>query len=369
MKKMKESAVQAKIESLFRTKVQKDNRVKNAYLLVHSEKLNIHLNIAEGKTGNFKADINQPNHLASVGKLFTATIISIFYEKGELDFNDYIREYLDDDIMDGLHIFKGKDYSNQITIKHLLMQTSGLNDVFYRLWEKMIKDPSFRTTPTEAVMWGKENLKPVAVPGKRHFYTDTNYYLLGLIIEKITSKPFHEVMHEYIFDPLGMDNAYFHGFSKPKIETQYPTAKLYIKGYDLLEIEGIHQLDYSGGSVIAPLTDYLIFMKALNNQLIIKDDTLARMINDDIWMGFPTVGFRYGYSVWKPVRIPLILPSEYNCWGCVGVTGAIMFYHPLTETYITGTFNDFAYRGKALEFMIKKIIKELLILQNTKALK
>lgn len=365
---MKETAIQAKIESLFRKQVQKDKKVKNAYLLVHSEKLNVNLNIAEGTTGNIKADINQPNHLASVGKLFTATIISILYERGLLDFNDYIGKYLDAEIMNRLHVFKGKDYSDQITIRHLLMQTSGLNDVFHHLWKKMIDEPEFRTTPKEAIIWGKENLKPVAVPGKRHFYTDTNYYLLGLIIEKITNKAFHEVMHEFIFDPLGMKNAYVYGFSKPKIESIYPTAKLYIKGYDLLSIEGIHQIDYAGGSVVAPLAEYLIFMKALINQIIIKKETLKRMIEDDIYMGFPTVVFNYGYSIWKMKTIPIIMSQKFKSWGCVGVTGAFMFYHPETESNIIGTFNDFSYRGKALEFMARKVIKELLSYQKINAL-
>jgi D-alanyl-D-alanine carboxypeptidase len=358
--KKEDQVLKTKIEFAFRKIAQGDKKVKSAYLLVHSQKLDVHLGLAEGMTGDFKADIHQPNHLASVGKLFTATIISILFEKGLLDFDDKIGKYLDEQLMKGLHVFKGKDYSHQLTIRHLLMQTSGLNDVFYQLWEKIVADPNFKITPKEAVIWGKENLKPVSVPGKRHFYTDTNYYLLGLIIENITHKAFHEVVHEFIFEPLGMKNAYVHGFSRPSVESEYPTAKLFIKGHDLLTIKGLHQIDYAGGSIIAPLSEYLAFMKALNNQQLIKGETLKRMITDDIWMGFPTVGFRYGYAVWKPLTIPLILPAKYNCWGGVGVTGAFMFYHPLTDAYIIGTFNDFSYRGKALEFMVKKVIKALI---------
>jgi D-alanyl-D-alanine carboxypeptidase len=84
------------------------------------------------------------------------------------------------------------------------------------------------------------------------------------------------------------------------------------------------------------------------------------MIDDDVYMGFPTVGFDYGYSIWKPRSIPLVMPPELYCWGCVGVTGAFMFYHPRTESHIIGTFNDFAYRGRALSFMVRRVIKPLL---------
>ncbi len=356
---MEPSVVQSKIKAAFHKQVQKDKKIKSAFLLVHSDKLNISLNISGGEAEG----PGQLNHMASVGKLFTATLISILYEKDKLSFNDPINKFLDTELMNGLLVLKGKDYSDKITVRHLLMQTSGLNDVFYHLWKKLIKNPDFNITAREAVLWGKKNLKPVAIPGKKFFYTDTNYYLLGMIIENITGKKFHEVMHQYVFNPLGMKHAYMYGFSTPQIKSVSPVAGLFMKGTNFLSVEGVHHIDYSGGSVVAPLEEFLLFMKALLNQKIIKKETLDIMLNDDVYMGFPTLGFNYGYAIWKLKTIPLIMPSKYFCWGGVGVTGAFMFFHPRTETFLIGTFNDYAYRGKALEFMVKKVIKELLKLE------
>jgi len=357
---MNSSTIQSRIESAFRKQAQQDKNVRNAYLLVHSGKLGIHLNTAEGKTGEVPASPAQPNHLASVGKLFTATLTGMLSEQGKLDFNDPIGRYLDPELMDRLHVYRGTDYSDRITIRHLLMQTSGLYDVFYPLWEKLTADPSFRTTPREAVLWGKRQLKPVAVPGRKHHYTDTNYYLLGMIIEAVTGKPFHEVMHERVFDPSGMEQAWMHGFSKPGKESGLPPAHLTIKGVNLLSVEGIHQIDYSGGSVVAPLEDFLRFSQALIAHRLVRKQTLDRMLDDSISMGFPAVGFRYGYATWQMKTIPLIMPAKFNSWGCTGVTGAFLFYHPTTESHIIGSFNDFSYRGKALQFMARKVIRELL---------
>src|SRR6056297_1098539 len=355
MKKI--STVQEKIESKFRQQVQNDKKVKNAYLLVHSEKLGVHINIAEGKTGEIPANPKQANHLASVGKLFTATLVSMLHDKGLLDFDEKIVKYLDVDLMRGLHVYKGKDYTGDISIKHLLKQTSGLNDVFFPLLKKIMNDPNLEMTVKEALEWGKANLKPVGKPGQKHFYTDTNYYLLGLIIENITKKSFHEALQEMILEPLKMENAYINGYSQPKSKPKYPPAYIYLFDTNFIENKRIAKIDYAGGGVVAPLSEFLSFMKALVSGQLVKEATLNTMIYDDVKMGFPAIGFDYGYSVWKPKAIPLLMPEKYFCWGCVGITGAFMFYHPETETYIIGTFNDESYSSKALSFMIKKIIK------------
>jgi D-alanyl-D-alanine carboxypeptidase len=349
-----------KIEAVFRQQVKNDKKVKNAYLLVHSEKLGININIAEGKTGEVKADPGQANHLASVGKLFTATVIGMLHDKGLLNFEDRIAQYLDAELMSKLHVYRGREYSGDITIKHLLKQTSGLNDVFFHLLKKMIANPDLKISVREALEWGKTNLKPVGKPGQRHYYTDTNYYLLGLIIESITNKPFHDVMHEMIFDPLNMENAFINGFSEPKVQPQYPPAHIYLYNINFIEDKRIAQMDYAGGGVVAPLSEYLVFMKSLVNNQLVKEETLNKMINDDTKMGFPAIGFDYGYSIWKPKAIPLMLPEKYFCWGCVGITGAFMFFHPQTETFVIGTFNDKSYTSKALRFMLMKVIKPLL---------
>jgi D-alanyl-D-alanine carboxypeptidase len=121
---MDRTAVQSRIEKAFRGQIRKDDRIRNGYLLVYSDKLGIDLRVAEGKTGSFAASTEQPLYLASVGKLFTATIVSMLHEQGELAFGDRIARYLDAELMDGLHVYKGEDYSDEIEIRHLLNQSS-----------------------------------------------------------------------------------------------------------------------------------------------------------------------------------------------------------------------------------------------------
>lgn len=342
------------IEGMFRNQVRKDPKVKNAYFMVHSERLDIHMSIAEGSTGDYPANPRQPNYMASVGKLFTSAITGILFEKGKLSFDDSISKYLDEELLSGLHIYKDKEYTNDIKIKHLLKQTSGLYDNFWPLLEKLLKDKEFNISPREAVIWGKKNLKPYCPPGEKTKYTDTNYHLLGLIIENITGKPFHDVLKEYIFIPLGMENSSMLHYSQPIKEYSYPIAHFSIDGTILNDFIGFAALDYAGGGVVATNEDLLKFMKALVTGKMVSKDTLEIMKSDSTGL-YP--GIDYGYGIWQFKTVPVLMPKKYNCWGCAGATGSFMFYHPELDTYLIGTFNDVSYKSKGLKFMLKVIDK------------
>jgi len=347
---MPQSTEMSLIEALFRKQVQKDKKIKNAYLLVHSDKTNLHLNLAEGPGESEKPNPQQPVYMASVGKLFTSVLVAILKEKGELSFEDHITQYLDSELTDGIHVYKKKDYSGAIQIRHLLNQTSGLPDNFYPLFDKLIADHNFEMSPREAVLWAKKNLKPQAVPGKKANYTDTNYHLLGLIVEKICGEPFHAVMKRLIFDPLNMNHSYMLHFSKPENKPEYQEAGFYFNETRINEIKGFAGLDFSGGGVVAPMEDLLQFMKALTDYRLISEKTFEVMMNDKARL-YP--GWDYGYGIWQVRPVPVLLPAKYQSWGVLGATGAFMFYHPELEAYIIGSFNHQTWQRRCVRFMFK----------------
>jgi D-alanyl-D-alanine carboxypeptidase len=354
--RMKTNNLTESIENSFRKQVQKDNKIKNAYLLVHSEKEGIHINVAEGSTGNMPANPHQPIYMASVGKLFTSAMIGIFVEKGKLSFDDKITKFLDHELLNNLHLYKGKDCTDEIRIKHLLNQTSGLADNFRTLLDELIKDQNLNITPREAVAWVKNNAKPHFPPGKGFKYTDTNYHLLGLIIESITGEPFHAALTRYIFEPLDMRHSYMNHYSEPTEKPQFPTADFFIRETRLNDIKGYANLDYTGGGVVATNEDLLKFMKALVTDQIVTKNTLEKMKNNCARFG---LGIDYGYGIWKITTVPLLMPKKFNSWGAAGATGSFMFYHPETDAYIIGCFNDFSYESKGIRFMLLNVINQL----------
>lgn len=124
------SKEEQKIRKLFEREL-KSKDVHNAFFAVHSDKLDLDWNWAEGefKDGS-SITSNNPFHSASIGKTFTSTTIVLLQEEGKLEFNDPISKYLSLEIMDSLHMYEGVDYSNEITLAHLLQHRSGLPDYF-----------------------------------------------------------------------------------------------------------------------------------------------------------------------------------------------------------------------------------------------
>lgn len=341
------------IQPFFNKKVEKDSKIHNAYLRVYSEKHGIDINLA---TGEEAIDGNQPFYIASISKLFTSVLFGQLVEQGFCAYDDKISKYLDADLLKDLHIYKGQDYTNHIKIKHLLNNTSGLHDFFEEkpakgksIVELLLAEPNRIWTPIEIIQWAKDNLKTHFPPGDGFYYSDTGYHLLGLILEKITNKPFHEVLHNNIFEPLGMNHSHFSRM-KPIEESPYPIAKLYIHDHEVTHYQSVQSMLFAGGGIISTTSDLLKFMKALVSYQLLEKETVEIMKKD---CGKFFLGIDYGYGVMNIKTIPVLMPAKFNSWGNAGSTGTFMFYHPTSDAYIIGALNQSGYGQKGIRTMLQ----------------
>lgn len=358
---MDKADLQRELEQKLVSKAASDPKLHNVYLLVHSDKHDIHWPMAAGATDGVPANPNQPYHMASVGKTFTSVMLAMLVEKGRVKFDDPIVNYLPPDIVKGLHVFKGQDHTSNIQIKHLLSNTSGIPDYFEdkpkqgkALMEEILENPSRFWTPQETIHWSKEHLEPRFPPGKSVHYTDTGYNLLGLIIETIASKPFHEMLHDYLFNPLEMNHSYLSQYSEPAIKTDHPVANIYIDELKI-NVEEYRSFSsfYAGGQTVSTLEDQLLFMKALVNHQIILKETLDTMKQwNRMW-----IGMDYGYGLMRTRLIPFT--QKYTGWGHFGASGTSMLYFPNMDVYIIGGFNQTAYRSKSMNFIFSNVLRKI----------
>ena len=100
-------------------------------------------------------------------------------------------------------IFPGfPDYGKNITVKNLLQHTSGLID-----YEDLIPDTAtIQVKDKDVLDMIMQTDSTYFLPGSQHKYNNTGYALLSLIVEKISGKPFRDVLKDNIFTPLEMNN-------------------------------------------------------------------------------------------------------------------------------------------------------------------
>lgn len=346
--------VKLAIEKKLQKIVEAESNINNVYLLVHSKKLNIHWNMAFGKTDNFPTVKEQPYHTASIGKVFTAVIIAKMVEEGKINYHDRLNKFLSEDLIKNLHIYNGKDYSNEIEIQHLISHTSGLAD-FYEdkpfhgktFVDIVLDEPLREWTPEETIQWTKQNMRPKFPPGKKCHYTDTGFNLLGLIIESVMMKSYHEVLHEYIFQPLNMNATYLSHYSEPAIKNTFPIASINY-GSRIIHVEQHKSFSsfYAGGQTISTSEDLLKFITALVEHRCVAKESLVQMQN---WRKM-RLGIDYGYGLMYVQMLPLI--QKYNMWGHLGSIGSFMLYNPVLDAYIIGNFNKIGYLSKSMQFVL-----------------
>ncbi len=136
--------------------------------------------------------------LASVSKPLTALGVIMLQEKGLIQYDDPIQKYLPE------VPYKG------VTIRHLLIHKSGVPNYMYfsdELWDN-------RRVPisNDDVLCLMDLYKPKSyLPANRKYnYSNTNYALLASVIEKVSGKTFEAYMQKYVFDRVGMDNAFIY---------------------------------------------------------------------------------------------------------------------------------------------------------------
>ncbi len=310
-----------------------------------------------GASGNLAID--QPYFIASTTKLFTTALILKLRAEGKLNLDDKISNYIDKPIVSGLNIYRGKDYSEQLTIRHLLSHTSGLPDYFQG------KGPSGKSLENEIIegtdqVWTFEQsiertkkMPPLFAPGTKGKanYSDANFQLLGKIIETITHTSYAENCTTFITQPLGLTKTYLY---------QDPTDKtpktLYYKSNELNIPKAMTSFRADGGFV-STSADMLVFIEAFFTGRLFPVTYIPELQE---WnkIFFP-MRSGIGIHLFK-------LPWIFNPTGAVpyfighsGLSGALAYYSPKENVFVVGTVNQVAHPDISFKTMIKLTLKAL----------
>ena len=202
--------------------------------------------------------------LGSITKQFTATIILQLVEQGKIKLDAKLSDYLPD---------YRKDTGEKVTIHHLLTHTSGI--------PSYTGQPGFFQNVSRNPYKVDEFVKKYASgdlefePGSKFRYNNSGYFLLGAIIERVTGKPYEQVLKQNIFDPLGMKNTGYDHYATIIAKR----ASGYIKtpdGYSNAPYLDM-SIPYAAGSLYSTVEDLYLWDQALYADKVLSAQSKALM--------------------------------------------------------------------------------------------
>ncbi len=254
-------------------------------------------------------------NIGSLTKMFTAVLIMQEVKKGNLDLNDTLGKYFIKDFI------QNKNVDTKITIEQLLRHESGLGEVVVdTIVNQAFQNPYHEYNNT--LLYNKIQ-KKIFEKGEKFRYTNTNYILLGYILEVINNKPYSELIKERIFIPCQMENTY----AFLPIENQNLAHPMYNK-QDLLEFatyKFYYNYGFSAGCVFSNIDDLnKFFINLYETNKLLDKEFFAKMIK---------FNNNYGYGIEK-----ISIPDKNNYY--IGHGGDNLcytnrnFYNPKTKTLV-----------------------------------
>ena len=196
--------------------------------------------------------------IGSVSKQFTATSVVLLVRQGKLSLDDNVGKYIPE----------LPDYGTPITVRHLLHHTSGLRDYNELLELAGFRSESDCPNVAEALEVICRQKKLNYAPGDEYSYTNTGYFLLGQIVERISGKSLNAFAQENIFKPLGMDHTLFQEDHLQIIKNRATGYSPYGQGFKF----SMSNWDETGdGNVYTSVEDLFLWDQAFTNNSLGKD--------------------------------------------------------------------------------------------------
>lgn len=195
--------------------------------------------------------------IGSTSKQFTAACIVILSLQGKLSLDDDIRKYLPE----------LPAYEKPITVRHLIHHTSGIRDYLGLAYLSGKSEDDFYTPEDTVAMIARQKGLNF-IPGVEHLYSNSGYFLLGVIVSRASGKSLNAFAQEHIFKPLGMKNTHFHDDYTMIVKKRADGHSKSEKGFRILNTTLNHVGD---GGVFTTVEDLYLWNQAIYNNKLGKE--------------------------------------------------------------------------------------------------
>ena len=222
--------------------------------------------------------------IGSITKQFTAVAILQLMEKGLLQLDDDITKFIPDYPVNGYHI----------SVANLLSHTSGIKD----MGDIQNLSPDLRrrkNSPADLVSLLRD--QPFEFPpGTAFKYSNSNYILLGYIIERLSGLSYEQYIREHIFVPLGMTHAYYD--SPEKIIPNRVTGYMQRQGDTVINAEYLDPTyAYAAGALVMTVEDLFKWHLGLYRYSILKKESLAKAVTPFVLNDGQKTKYGFGWDL------------------------------------------------------------------------
>lgn len=268
--------------------------------------------------------------IGSITKQFTGTAILMLEKEGKLSTSDTLDKY-----------FSGYDYLKDITIDQLLKMTCGLGDYMElieydtEIYDKYVA--AAKKSDKDAQDFIVKTILDEGVytnPGEVYAYSNSAYYLLGVIIEQLTGMSYRDYLQQTFFDPSGMTDTFFVGDGKD-YQTGYSYYEdLYISDKDdkYVAASGDYPYLFSAGSVVSTAEDLNKWLDVIDSGMFITPDDRKKVEKAEFLYNY---GWNTSDGSWHHSGRTYCYSSQvffnYNTHVKVIMLSNIPFYNDLSD--------------------------------------
>lgn len=293
--------------------------------------------------------------IASATKLYVTALILQLVDEGQLQLNDKITKFLKPEVTTALHIFKGINYTDQITISDLLSHTSGLPDYFQatrksgRSLMDHILNVEDQKWDFDQVISDSKKLGAVFPPSSgKALYSDTNYQILGKIVESLRQDKLANLIDSHICKKLNLSKTYLY---QDKNDTT--PVSLNYKQHVLRIPQAMSSFGPDGG-LVSTAAEGVLFLQGFFEGKLFDKRHLDQITKTWRNIFFP---LKYGVGI-SLFRLPWYFSpfkKVPDLIGHSGLSGAFLFYCPQKGAYLAGTVNQISKPQTSFKLMIKAV--------------
>jgi D-alanyl-D-alanine carboxypeptidase len=255
--------------------------------------------------------------IGSITKTFTAALIMKLVEEGKLTLEDPLSKWLP----------PITNITNSITIRQLLSHTSGVSDFYQnpKFWP-LVSKTNHLYLPADTLQLVE---KPQSLPGKGFYYSDSNFVLLGMIAEVVTSSLVEVEIRRRFLGPLQLRSTFFRAAEPDSGERAHPFSANYTGSViDVSDRPWLSEwsMEWTAGGMMATAYDLAHWIQALYGGTVLKPESLTAMTQ---WTSLS--GSEYGLGTLR------LTGAKGEFWGHGGgITGyqSIAGYAPSHKTTV-----------------------------------